>query len=221
MSEFELRHGEKKKSMKFEIQLVDEQEELEKIDDQVGAMDDEEIDAVDLDDIGVGKRKTLAPHPDRKMTGGHSAASRQGTIYGASRTQNDFIDRFTHEREIAQDLEKEKKNDPARWYRTMNFELDYMKKLQEQRDRIIMLDPNKQTPKPAITRVSRCTFYFCKSVFCDVQTAFFTFCMLVSLVFWIVSVVLGNAPQEEYDPVVIPDVDPSKPVPSTVPDAGL
>ena len=48
MSEFELRHGEKKKSLKFEIQLVDEHDELEKIDDQVDAMDDAELDDVEL-----------------------------------------------------------------------------------------------------------------------------------------------------------------------------
>lgn len=47
-------------------------------------MDDEEIDAVDLelDDFGVGKaRKTLGPGSvaERKNTG---AAGRQGTIYG-------------------------------------------------------------------------------------------------------------------------------------------
>ena len=48
MSEFELRHGEKKKSLKFEIQLVDEADQLEKIDDQVDAMDDAELDDVEL-----------------------------------------------------------------------------------------------------------------------------------------------------------------------------
>ena len=40
LSEFELRHAERKKSMKFEIQLVDEHDELDKLDDQVEAMDD-------------------------------------------------------------------------------------------------------------------------------------------------------------------------------------
>ena len=119
--------------MKFEIVMADERDQLDKIDDQVDAMDDEEIDAVDLelDDFGVGKRKTLASKNsvvDRKNTA-LSQSNRQGTIYGQSKTSADFIDRFTHEKEIAQDLEKEKKNDPARWYRTMNFELDYMKKL--------------------------------------------------------------------------------------------
>ena len=95
----------------------------------------------------------------------------------------------------------------------MNFELEYMKKLQEQRDRIIRLDPNKQQQQSGILRLSKCTFYFCKSVFCDVQTAFFTFCCLVALVFWIVSVALGDAPKEEFSPIVVPDKDPSVPVP--------
>ena len=104
----------------------------------------------------------------------------------------------------------------------MNFELDYMKKLQEQRDRIIRLDPNRQEQKSGVLRFSRCTFYFCRSVFCDVQTAFFTFCCLVALAFWIVSLLLGDAPKEEFSPIGVPDKDPSKPVPEVIPaPAGL
>ena len=85
MSEFELRHGEKKKSLKFEIQLVDEADQLEKIDDQVDAMDDAELDDVELqmDEFGVGKRKTLGAKSsvvDRKKS--TNSQTRQGTIYG-------------------------------------------------------------------------------------------------------------------------------------------
>lgn len=97
----------------------------------------------------------------------------------------------------------------------MNFELEYMKKLQEQRDRIIMLDETKQELQPGIVRFSRCSFRFFKSIFCDVQSAFFTLCCLIALGFWIMSVVLGDAPKEEYAPVSVPDVDPLKAPPST------
>jgi len=59
-------------------------------------MDDEEIDAVDIemDELGVGKRKTFAGKGsvvDRKNTANQS---RQGTIYGQSKTSHDFIERF-------------------------------------------------------------------------------------------------------------------------------
>ena len=96
-------------------------------------MDDQEIDEVEggLDDIGVGKRKTLAGPQARRPTGGSSAPGRQGTIYGASKTTTEYIDRFNKLKEIEHDQEMEKRKDPARWYRTMNFELTHMKKLQE------------------------------------------------------------------------------------------
>ena len=84
-----------------------------------------------------------------------------------------------------------------------------------------MLDPNKQRMQPGIVRFSKCTFRFCKSVFCDVQSAFFTFCCLVMLAFWVTSCILGDAPQEEFDPITIPDADPLKPLPPKTDDLGL
>lgn len=77
--------------------------------------------------------------------------------------------------------------------------------------------PEKQNLQPAITRCSRYAYYTFKAIFCDMQSAFLTVCMLAALVFWIVSCFVGDAPKAEYDPIVVSDADPAKetPTPST------
>ena len=85
-------------------------------------MDDKEIDVVDLeiDEYGVGRKGTQS-----------GPAMRQGTLYGKTKTGDDFMRRFEQDKAIAEDLEQEKKNDPGRWWLTMNYELSHMKKLQK------------------------------------------------------------------------------------------
>lgn len=51
LNEFDENYNEKKKRFKFEIQLAEEREELQKIE----GMDDEDVEMVDLDEIGIGK----------------------------------------------------------------------------------------------------------------------------------------------------------------------
>ena len=53
------------------------------------------------------------------------------------------MNRFMTEKAIEHDMEKEKAHQPGRWYRTMNYDLKYMRKLQDQRDRIIMWQPDE------------------------------------------------------------------------------
>ena len=50
MSDLELRYKEKKKNMKFAINLEDEKEALEEIDNKADMMDEQEIDEVDLNE---------------------------------------------------------------------------------------------------------------------------------------------------------------------------
>ena len=104
-------------------------------------MDDKEIDVVDLeiDEYGLGKRKQSSG-PDRKGTG---VQQRQGTLYGKTKTGDDFMRRFEQDKAIAEDIEQEKKNDPGRWWLTMNYELSHMKKLQKQRNRLLHFDPDR------------------------------------------------------------------------------
>ena len=59
MSDLELRYGEKKKTMKFEIQHEDELHDLEEIDNKAEMLDEQEVDEIDLHGISAGARKTL------------------------------------------------------------------------------------------------------------------------------------------------------------------
>lgn len=53
LNEYDENFNEKKKKFKFEIQLAEEREELQKID----GMDDDQAEKVDLDEIGLGRGK--------------------------------------------------------------------------------------------------------------------------------------------------------------------
>ena len=167
-------------------------------------MDDKEIDVVDLeiDEYGVGRKGTTS-----------GPAMRQGTLYGKSKTEDDFMRRFEQDKAIAEDLEQEKKNEPGRWWLTMNYELSHMKKLQKQRNRLLHFDSSKQKLEPGVQRCSSYMFVWCRGVFCDAQSVIFTLCALVGFVLWIWSVLIGVAPVEELSPITIQDVDPLPPAP--------
>jgi len=85
LGELDLAFSQKKKSLKFDIHLVDEREILEQIDEKMDVVvDDEEVDEIDqgLGDMGVG-RKTSNKLP---KTG--------SAVYGASNADNNFVVRF-------------------------------------------------------------------------------------------------------------------------------
>lgn len=206
VSELELRYGEKKKAMKFEIQLEDEKEDLEEIDNKAEMMDEQEIDEVDLTNITAGQRATLGAKPSmeaRKATMGRKATLAQ------SKTADAFIEAFNKEKAIEQGLERERAKNPGRWYRQMNYDLHYMRKLQDQRDRIIMWEGGKQKSKSSGIRCSRCLFITCRSVFCNIQTAILWVFMCLAFAYWIYSMFVKEAPEKEFDPIVIPDADAS------------
>lgn len=52
-------------------------------------------------------------------------------MYGKSKTESEFMQKFDKEKQYAEEIEQEKKNDPGRWWLTMNYELSHMKKLQK------------------------------------------------------------------------------------------
>ena len=83
LNEYDENFNEKKKKFKFEIQLAEEREELQKID----GMDDEQVEMVDLDEIGLGRGK-LQVGPDGNPIAGYN-------IYGASNADKNFVKRFT------------------------------------------------------------------------------------------------------------------------------
>ena len=41
-------------------------------------------------------------------------------------------------------MEREKAKNPGRWYRTTNYDLKYMRKMHDQRNRIIKYEPKQQ-----------------------------------------------------------------------------
>ena len=71
-------------------------------------------------------------------------------MYGKSKTESEFMQKFDKEKQYAEEIEQEKKNDPGRWWLTMNYELSHMKKLQKQRNRLLHYDPNKQRLDPGV-----------------------------------------------------------------------
>ena len=80
-----MQFSQKKKSLKFDLQLVDEREKLEKIDEKIDVIvDDEEVDEIDagLGEIGAGRR-------DSKYTNNQIKQ-----IYGASNADTNFIEKF-------------------------------------------------------------------------------------------------------------------------------
>lgn len=83
LNEYDENFNEKKKKFKFEIQLAEEREELQKID----GMDDEQVEMVDLDEIGLGRGK-LQVGPDGNPISSYN-------IYGTSNADKNFVKRFT------------------------------------------------------------------------------------------------------------------------------
>jgi len=126
LNEYEENYNEKKKKFKFEIQLAEEREALRKID----GMDDEAVEMVDLDEIGIGRGK-LQLGPDGKP--------QAYNLYGASNADKNFVQKFTTQTQIAEQQKKSEeeklkkqtsKGSQAQWYGKMNFSLPYMKEFQ-------------------------------------------------------------------------------------------
>ena len=90
-------------------------------------MDDKEIDVVDLeiDEYGLGKRKQSSG-PDRKGTG---VQQRQGTLYGKTKTGDDFMRRFEQDKAIAEDIEQDQNGtNHLPFNRTSDALLNFIKK---------------------------------------------------------------------------------------------
>ena len=68
----------------------------------------------------------------------------------------------------------------------MNFELKHMKALQEQKDKILRVQPGAFKLDPWSTRLSRYMTEGCTSVFCDTQSVILMFLTFASFVFWVV-----------------------------------
>ena len=94
ISEHELTYAQRKRELKFKLQLNQEVEELEKVDDMAGAMDDEEIGQVDLDNFGIGRNKSIktSKETDSKQDG--------GTVFGMSMADQKFMAKFQEDKEI-------------------------------------------------------------------------------------------------------------------------
>ena len=105
-----------------------------------------------------------------------------------------------------------KKNNPGRWYRTTNYDLRYMKKLQDQRNRIIKFEHDAMKEKPASVRGAKCFYYTCKGAFCNIQTAILLVLFFISLGFFVASVIIDEKRVDDFDPIVIDDSDPTVPL---------
>ena len=115
-----------------------------------------------MNEYQIGNRATLGKKESTKLIG------QRKTTIGNSRTADDFMERFEKEKEIEKDLELEKaKNNPGRWYRTTNYDLKYMKKLQDQRNRIIKYEHDVKE-KPVSIRGAKCFYYTCKGACCNI-----------------------------------------------------
>ena len=90
LNEFDENYNEKKKRFKFEIQLADEREELQKIE----GLDSEDVENVNLDEIGLGRGK-LQLDKDGKPEAGFN-------IYGASNADKNFVKKFETQTQIAE-----------------------------------------------------------------------------------------------------------------------
>ena len=95
VSDLELKYKEKKKNMKFAINLEAEREALDDIDNKAEMMDEQEIDEVDLNEYQIGNRATLGQKP-----GSTKKVGQRKTTIGNSRTAEDFMSRFEKEKQI-------------------------------------------------------------------------------------------------------------------------
>jgi hypothetical protein len=82
LNEYDENYNEKKKRFKFEIQLADEREELQKIE----GLDSEDVENVDLDEIGLGRGKLNLDHQGKPES--------SYNLYGASNADKNFVKKF-------------------------------------------------------------------------------------------------------------------------------
>lgn len=106
LGDLDIRFSQKKKSIKFDIQLVDEREKLDQLNEKIdGFVDDEEVDQIN-EQLGESAQ---APKTAKGNVG-----------YGVSNADTNFQERFKKEKEIEKELQE---RNPARFYQTMNFDL--------------------------------------------------------------------------------------------------
>lgn len=89
LGDYEIQYTTFKRNIKFTLELAQEREDLEQIDDKIGAMDDEEVGQIDLQDFGVGKNKTQGQNSIKGVS-----------VYGQSVSDNNFVERFKREKQI-------------------------------------------------------------------------------------------------------------------------
>ena len=90
LGDLDIRFSQKKKSIKFDIQLVDEREKLDQLNEKIdGFVDDEEVDQINEQ---LGESAT-APKTAKGNVG-----------YGVSNADTNFQERFKKEKEIEKEL---------------------------------------------------------------------------------------------------------------------
>ena len=136
LGDLDIRFSQKKKSIKFDIQLVDEREKLDQLNEKIdGFVDDEEVDQIN-EQLGESAQ---APKTAKGNVG-----------YGVSNADTNFQERFKKEKEIEKELQE---RNPARFYQTMNFDLQHMKAHKEQKDKILAYDRASMTLRPTGERM--------------------------------------------------------------------
>lgn len=79
---------------------------------------------------------------------------------------------------------------------TMNYELKHMKALQEQKDKILLLDPKQQALGTFGARVCGYTKDGCRRVLCDAWSMFLLIAALFSFIFFVVCHLLNEKQSE-------------------------
>ena len=116
---------------------MDEREKLDQINKKIdGFVDDEEVDQINEE---LGETQQL-PNKSGKGNVG----------YGVSNADTNFQERFKNEKAIEREMQLK---NPARFYQTMNFELEHMKAHKVQKDTILAFDRSALVMIPTGIRI--------------------------------------------------------------------